>query len=138
MYNPPLIRWDDNLSTGHDRIDSDHQRLIGLTNGLNDAMAEGHGRVALNHLFVDLIHYTATHFKTEEALMDEFNYPDAENHKAEHDKLVDEVMRLQNEHVKGNVTVTVETLTFLRDWLVVHIMRTDKKLGHFLAEINGN
>ena len=120
------ITWNDDLAVGNAFIDSDHRKLIGLVNDLHDAMAEGKGKEVLGATLSNLIKYTAAHFKREEDEMARIGYSGAIAHRQEHEKLVREVLSLQQKFNDGNALLTVKVSKFLKDWLVEHIMKTDK------------
>ena len=123
------MTWSDDLSVGNEFIDNDHQTLIGLINEFHDAMAQGKGSEVLRVTLGNLIKYTAAHFKREEEEMVRIGYADAIAHCSEHEKLIREVLALQKRFSEGNVLLTVKVSQFLSDWLVNHIMKTDKALG---------
>lgn len=121
--------WSDDLAVGNTFIDSDHRKLIGLVNDLHGAMAEGKGKDVLGVTLSNLIKYAAAHFKREEDEMDRIGYSGAIEHRQEHEKLVREVLSLQGKFNEGNALLTVKVSKFLKDWLVEHIMKTDKALS---------
>jgi hemerythrin len=121
--------WSDDLSVGSSFIDNDHRKLIGLVNQLHDAMSQGHGKDILANVLVELIKYTKEHFRREEDHMQKMQYADRAAHKVEHDKLLDQVLDLQKKFNDGSVMLTIQVSKFLREWLVTHIMKSDKKLA---------
>jgi hemerythrin-like metal-binding protein len=124
----------DDLRVGHSFIDSDHEKLIALVNQLHDAMGKGHGKEILGKILNELIHYTREHFKREEDEMKKIQYAGINEHKAEHDKLIKEVVALQAKFISGNGMLSVQVSSFLRSWLTNHIMGTDKKLAAVLKK----
>jgi len=127
-----LMEWSDELSVHIGRVDEQHKQLIGLINGLHDAMKEGKGRDVLGKTLSELVDYTATHFKTEEDLFAAHHYPDHHPHKREHDALTRQAADLKDRFMKGNLFISNETVLFLKDWLYNHILGSDKKYGPFL------
>lgn len=125
--------WSDDLQVGNSFIDNDHQKLIALVNRLHDAMAQGQGKDILGKILDELIRYTREHFKREEDHMQKIRYADFAAHKQEHDKLIKEVVDLQSKFSAGNGMLTVQVSGFLRNWLVNHIMKTDKKLASAIS-----
>jgi hemerythrin-like metal-binding protein len=121
--------WNDDLKVGNTFIDNDHQKLITLVNQLHDAMGQGHGKEVLGKILSELIKYTQEHFKREEDHMQKIGYPGYGAHKQEHDKLIKEVVDLQNKFNAGNGMLSVQVSSFLRGWLVNHIMKVDKDLA---------
>ena len=131
-----LIAWNDSMSVGMARVDDQHKKLIAMINELHSAMLEAKGTGVMGRLFEDLAEYTATHFRTEEDLMDSYGYPaaDTEYHKREHAMLVDQVGKLKARFAAGELALSLEVMNFLRDWLTGHIMDTDAKLRPFFKE----
>jgi hemerythrin-like metal-binding protein len=127
----PLLTWTDALSTGYAEIDEQHRRLIALGNRLNEAVRSGQERQAAGGVFDELIDYTVNHFKFEEGLMDKHGYVAAEDHKGKHRQLVQDVLAHKARFEKGEA-LSSELMNFIRDWLVDHIMKTDKLLGRAL------
>lgn len=126
--------WTDELKVGNAFIDSDHQKLIKLINELHEAMALGRGKEVLGKTLSELIRYTQEHFKREEEHMQRAAYADYAAHKQEHDKLIKEAVALQTKFNGGNGMLSVQVSAFLRDWLVGHIMKVDKKLALALKQ----
>jgi hemerythrin len=129
-----LIAWSDSLSVQVAEIDQQHKNLIAMINELSEAMKAGKGKEVLEKIVNSLIGYTATHFKTEEKYFARFAYPDTENHQKEHAAFVKKVTDFKNGFEAKKVSVTVDVLTFLSDWLKNHIMGTDKKYSQFFHE----
>jgi hemerythrin len=127
-----LIEWNNALSVGVGSIDNQHKELVYMLDTLSDAMQAGHGEDVLGKIFDDLIAYTVRHFGHEEALMKSHSYPDAANHEQEHHDLRTQAIALQDKANAGSIVVTIDTLNFLRNWLVHHIQETDKAFGAYL------
>ena len=127
-----LFTWNDSYSVGVREIDQQHEKIMKFINDLNGAMLEKKGREVVGKILKELINYTASHFAVEEKLMSQHGYPEYDEHKAKHDKMVDKVLALQKDVDANKLTVTSDVMKFLQDWLNKHIMGTDKKYGPFL------
>jgi hemerythrin len=127
-----LITWSDHLTVGIEEIDQQHQKLVQLINGLHNHMLAGDASEIMNKVLDRVIEYTGFHFQTEEQLMQEYDYPESEVHKHEHNELVNTAVALQNKLKGGNAHLTMETMHFLQDWLQHHILGSDKKFADFL------
>ncbi|MCP5459653.1 MAG: hemerythrin family protein [Gammaproteobacteria bacterium] len=128
-----LVDWSDELSVGIQEIDEQHKELLNILNELNEGL---HGvkrkEVRLNVLN-KLVEYTKVHFAVEESLMRILDYPDYEEHKAEHDRLIVEINEFRDLFGQDEVTPTYELLIFLKRWLFNHIMKVDKHYEqHFI------
>ncbi len=128
----PLLNWDNNYSVNIQEIDNQHQLLIKLINELHDAMKIGKGKEALGSILNELVNYTVYHFGYEEKLFSTYGYSESIQHKAAHDKLVEQVKQIQKEYESGKTVFTLEVMNFLKDWLSGHIVGTDKKYSSFL------
>jgi hemerythrin len=129
-----LFQWKEELSVGYPEIDSQHKMLFKYADDLHSAMLSGKGKDILGQTLADLIAYTKRHFAAEERLMQTHQYPDYPPHKAEHDALTQEVVKLQQDFTSSRVALTGEIMKFLSDWLNHHIGEIDKKAGRYLQQ----
>jgi len=121
--------WSDELSVGSSFIDNDHRKLISLVNQLHEAMSQRQGKEIVQSVLVELIKYSQEHFEREEEHMQKIQYAELAAHKAEHDKLLNEVLDLQKKFNDGGELLTFQVSRFLREGLVAHIMKSDMKLA---------
>lgn len=128
-----LMPWKEEYRVGFDPIDAQHIRLVAQINKLGAAMQEGRGKEVLLPVLEELIEYTKTHFSFEEQQMLQQNYPERADHLAKHVDLVKQVMKFYDDVMSGQIVMSVMVMQFLKDWLIKHIMQTDKRLGAFLA-----
>ncbi|MBK1648759.1 bacteriohemerythrin [Rhabdochromatium marinum] len=129
-----LIDWNDALSVGVEEIDDDHQRLVEIVNQLNDAIAAKHQQDVIETILQELLEYTVWHFRHEERLMQASGDPSFMQHKQAHDTLTEQVKAAQQRYLDGDATVADTMLPFLKDWLINHILGTDKTTGQYLAK----
>ena len=129
-----LFVWDDSCKTGITEIDQDHKVLVNLINDLYEAMQDGSGGALLLPIFSALKHYTETHFAKEESYMVECDAPDQESHFQEHRMMVEKLADLERRHRKGEAAISLQTLTFLRDWLKNHICAVDQAMASQLRD----
>ena len=129
-----LIKWDDSLSVNVAQIDRQHKKLVDMINELHEAMKTGKGRDATEKIVFNLLIYAATHFRTEEEYFSKFGYPDANSHEIEHADFVRKVTEFKDDFIKGKLSLTIEIMNFLSDWLKNHIKGTDKKYVRFFNE----
>ena len=129
------IIWDDSLSVEVDEIDEDHRRLVDLFNILSHSVAEGDAENYIEAVLEELISCTIWHFRHEERLMIRYKYEDFENHKAEHNELIDSAKELQKKFHQENKLLTGEDIEYLADWLTGHILSRDMRLGFYLGKV---
>lgn len=126
-----LIHWNDAMSVNVGVIDDQHKQLIAMINQLNDAMLLGKGNEVLGKIISSLVAYTVTHFKLEETYFAQFKYPGTQEHMEEHASFVKKAMQLKEDFEKKKLSITIDVMDFLSDWLKNHIMGTDKKYSGF-------
>lgn len=128
----PLLTWNSKYSVGIQAMDSQHTQLFDMVNDLHSAMMQGKAQSVTGPLLRRLAEYTQRHFSAEEALMASKNYPDLTKHKAEHVALTKQVSEFLARFEKGENTLSLHLMNFLRDWLMNHIQKEDQKYGAFL------
>jgi hemerythrin-like metal-binding protein len=136
ISHEPLL-WNDSYLTGIDRIDDQHRVLVNTLNEANARLAAKVTREVLEQITRSLLSYALYHFETEESLMRQYEYSalataDAARHRDEHRSFSQQVVALREGLRDGNLVTREELLSFLNNWLVNHILHTDKRLGEFL------
>ncbi|MDP2847137.1 MAG: bacteriohemerythrin [Humidesulfovibrio sp.] len=127
-----LMTWTDDLSVGIRLIDEQHKVLLGLINELHAGMRARKSDAVLAGVVERLKEYTVKHFGQEEEYFERYGYPETAAHKELHAKLVQQVLDFEAGLKSGQAKVTMDIMRFLKDWLVKHIMGTDKKYSGFL------
>ncbi len=130
----PGIVWDESLKLGIREIDEQHERLIRYVNDLYVSMKEGKAKERAAMILEDLTRYAEVHFDAEERLMRLHDFPDFALHKLEHGNFVNKVNRLTRDFSGRQVSVTLDLMHFLRDWVTNHIKNTDRKYAPFLKK----
>jgi hemerythrin-like metal-binding protein len=137
MISHEPIVWNESYLTGVQRIDEQHQVLVNTLNEANARLANGVSRELLERITHDLLSYALYHFETEESLMRDYAYgeqakADKDKHQREHRAFSQKVVAIREGLKDGQLVSREELLSFLNNWLVNHILNTDKKLGAFL------
>jgi hemerythrin len=129
-----LLTWNDRYSVGVKSLDSQHTVLFDILNDLHAAMMKGEAQTMTGPLLRKLIDYTRTHFQAEEGLLAASKYPGLEAHRALHRTLMQQVEDYSARFDRGEITLNLHLLNFLRDWLTNHIQKTDHEYGPWLNE----
>lgn len=129
-----LITWTEKLSVGIAKIDKEHQGLVDMLNTLHAGMLAGQGKDVLGPTLAKLIQYSQSHFTGEEVLFRLHAYPQAAEHKKEHDAFTAKAKALDADYKSGKAALTVELMNFLRDWLTKHIMGVDMQYKSYFAQ----
>lgn len=129
-----FFEWSEKLATGVPEMDEQHKKLLNIINELYEAMKQGKGREVVDKVISELVKYTDYHFASEENLMSKYGYPELANHKKEHEYFKNKIKEFSDKKAKGEITLSIEIMNFLKDWLTNHIMHTDKKYGPFIQQ----
>lgn len=121
------IKWSAEYNIGIEPIDTQHQKLVEILNNLNEIKKEK-DMESLIRVFHDLICYSRIHFFDEEEIMKKISYPKYEEHKEEHKFFIDKLEEINKEIYEKNVYISLSMRIFLTDWLVGHILKTDRGL----------
>lgn len=127
--------WGKILSVGVDEIDEDHRKLIDIFNILNHSVIKAESPEYLVATLEELINCTVWHFSHEERLMLKHRYPEIEEHKAEHQELIQSAKELQQKVMQSDKAVADDHIEFLERWLTEHILTADGRLGSFLSQV---
>ena len=132
QYEPVI--WSDALSTGVSVIDDQHRILVDLLNVAGQKLSGPYSKETLEEIVRDLMGYALYHFDTEEELMLQNGYveTDQQQHFQEHRSFSTLVSSIQHRVRQGQHVSVDELLQFLRDWLIHHVLDSDKKLGLYL------
>ena len=131
---PDLMPWGPDIMIGIKRVDDQHKVLVKMINDLHKAMKTRQGKPALEKIMGELVDYTVMHFGMEEKLFAKYGYEEETQHKAIHKKLVDQVLDYQKKLIAGDPTISINLMTFLKDWLTNHIKGIDTKYVPFMKE----
>ncbi|HPA67929.1 MAG TPA: bacteriohemerythrin [Tenuifilaceae bacterium] len=128
-----LISWESNYSVKVGSIDADHKKLVEILNSLFMAMSKGEGSKIISDLVKELQRYTIYHFSREESFFRITGYPNTQKHIEEHKQFIGKVKEYKEKVDKGNNDFSPEMLAYLKDWLLNHILVTDKAYSeHFV------
>jgi voltage-gated potassium channel len=124
-----LFKWESFMSVGVLSLDKDHQHLVNLINKIENAVKNKESRRVINQVFDEMFEYVLIHFKHEEILFEELNYPGLELHKKIHNELLLKVKDLDS---KRAFIRPESIISFLKSWIKHHIMEDDKKYSDYL------
>lgn len=134
--------FSENLITGNELIDSQHEELIGRINKLLDSCESSDAKLTAVKTLDFLSDYTVFHFDAEENLQKEIAYPGYEKHKEQHDafkKTISELDEMLAED-EGPTPAFVEKVEEnVIKWFYTHIEGFDRSVAEykFMRENNG-
>ncbi len=132
------LEWDESFNCGVEIVDWQHRRLVDLLNLLGDAIVQGRSAGVLGEIFGEMYHYAGYHFKTEEKLMQDHDYPDYEAHKEIHVLFTHDLIKLLKRDAKGEAEMDRTLFRFITEWLLKHTFgetdSADRRMGRFMNE----
>lgn len=123
-----MLEWKDSYTVGNARMDAQHKGLIELINVLRD-------KTRVEEALRKLELYIAEHFRQEELLLEEAEFPDIEKHKEQH-KAFEAWLKNRRDDFdagRGGATAHLDIQGYLKIWLVNHILFTDMAYRKYLA-----
>lgn len=127
------FKWDDSFLIGIEELDHEHKLLIGDINRLHKELARHDKKSEIEKRLGDIYARMQAHFALEEHVMKENDYEFFDEHKREHDELLDNyteyMLQFLNQPGVFSSKRIEDTLT---RWMVTHIMESDKKMSLML------
>jgi hemerythrin len=115
---------------GVELIDEQHKKLFELADKAylllkDDFSIDKYDKIV--HILEELKDYTIFHFKSEEEYMESINYKRLFTQRIEHEKFIKALEDINYKYIDEKQDESlVKILNFLNDWLVEHILKTDK------------
>lgn len=129
-----IFKWNDIYSVKVTEMDDQHKKLLDLINQLHDAMLQRRAKEVQKRILDQLITYTKTHFGNEERLMKHHSYPGLPEQLTQHEIFVDKLRNWLDDYKEGKLTLSLDMMNFLKDWLINHIQKIDKKYSDFFNQ----
>ncbi|MEI8393605.1 MAG: bacteriohemerythrin [Rhodospirillaceae bacterium] len=126
-----MLTWNNKYSVDIPCLDGDHVILISLLNQLHINLAEEKSEEALGPVLAALLNYASYHFGYEEQIMERYQFPGFDSHRAAHDRFRDKVKALIAE-TENTEQKARRVRTLLSSWLFDHIVRVDGVLSTWL------
>lgn len=127
-----LLSWNDQYLIGDTTIDEEHKTLFRLINDFHTHWSEKRDRKDIARVLSQLIQYGELHFQDEERIMAQADYPALDNHHQVHEKLIEEIFKLNEELMEQSQLLERDVTKFLKQWLVDHIVHNDYEFRDFL------
>jgi len=124
-----LASLKEGLRTGIDSLDYEHRKLIGVMEALCDSFDRAESAHEVSDLFGALYAQASAHFALEESIMRGKKYAFYDAHKADHERLLDQIRRMMEAYENGMCTDCGTTLrACLEVWLAGHVADADTGL----------
>lgn len=127
-----LLQWKEQYSVGISAVDYEHKELIDLINRLHDELTASGKKLSASAFFGDLFKGISAHFALEERFMRERHYDQLVQHKADHERLLDEIRDIMDEFEERAVA-SAELRARLDAWFSRHFETHDARLHKALG-----
>jgi hemerythrin-like metal-binding protein len=128
-----LIRWEDSFALGIPEVDHEHKSLIALINRLHGAISTSASKIEIADNLAELHASIASHFALEESVMRQRGYDQLAAHKAEHERLLDDIREIMDDQLLGAPADVERALSErLRTWFELHFRTADRRLHEAL------
>ena len=133
-----FFQWNEKYVLGLEEVDEQHRHLAEVFNRLlslyqsltrnpeSDNVNQESLTKCLNLLNSDLEH----HFRSEEKLMREVDYPDYQNHALAHLMILAEMKNYCDRFAKHDEELDLGTLNSLKTWLITHMLDDQVLVDH--------
>ena len=125
------IQWIPAYSVGNKEMDKQHKILFILIN----KFFHQENKEAVVKLFKRLATYVDLHFKAEENLLKQINYPKIAEHITKHNELTDKFYLLEKSLDNYTIDLHHKISTFLYNWLTSHILKADMDYKSYAQSI---
>lgn len=130
-----MIKWNEKFSVNHEEIDNQHKKLIDIIEEVAFIIhSKDFNFVNIVEIVSKLEDYIKIHFEYEEGLMLKHQYPYIELHTKEHNEMRVKIHDIKVFDLEKPNEFYSDTLLYLMDWLLKHIMQMDHQLGKFLNQ----
>ena len=129
------FEWKKDFTVGIKELDDQHKSFFDILNKLGKVAGGSKGMEVVGPVLQELNEYSRHHFTEEENWLKVIGYPGLQSQKQQHEFFISQVTDLQDRYSRGDANIPLSTVEFLREWLLSHILETDKKYGSFMHEV---
>jgi hemerythrin-like metal-binding protein len=123
-----LIEWRPEFSVGNDAIDHEHEQMIQQINMLYEQLDQSADPLTIEAMLGEIQADISAHFALEELLMREANYVEYEDHKEDHEDLLDQIHDLMFSFSEDPDVGRELLMNQLSDWFGRHFATFDARL----------
>lgn len=128
----PDFHWNSSYLVGHPEMDAQHMEMAALINELFSYQEAQRPEDNVVDVLNRLIAHTIRHFSYENRLMLDSSYPLYADHMQEHELLTQQIVNFRDELEAGTRELSSASMLFLKQWLLNHVLNTDRKVAEFI------
>lgn len=130
-----FFEWNKSFELGIEQFDEHHKHLVGLLNEAYDNFTCRGLHDDLGAVLDKLFDYATYHYTAEEHWMGLHGYEGLTHHRDEHNRFSRRVIEIKTDSCNGKTQLLLELLTFLKNWLSDHILKTDVSYARFAVQL---
>ena len=123
-----LLKWKPEYSVGIASVDTEHREMIELINDVYSKLGKSPDAEEVEDCLENIYTAISLHFALEERIMRENSYVEYEEHKDDHEELLDEIRDLMDEFVADTQKGARALEKGLSDWFGRHFATFDARL----------
>lgn len=127
-----LVEWCAEYSVGVPAVDHEHRELIALINEVHERLRARPGDVAIGECLGEIYARISAHFALEERLMRAIDYDQFDDHKADHERLLDDIRDIMDDYEHRRVYDEARFAARLAEWFTEHFKTKDARLHRVL------
>lgn len=127
------IEWRPEFSVGDPELDHEHRVLIDLVNRMAATILDGRVGSDITKRFGDLLRAIAAHFALEERQMREARYDQFQEHKIDHEHLLDQLRDIMDAADAAPERTAEHLVATLEAWFTGHFSTHDARLHRRLG-----
>jgi len=124
------LNWNNSYLVGDALIDSEHQRLFEIARNAKNVVEPSMRKQKIRDEVREIYEYSKTHFQHEEEYMHHIGYPYINEHKQEHQKIIEAMSDfIKKLSLISAVEFEKELAYFIETYMVGHILLKDKRIA---------
>ena len=127
------IKWDDSYNVHHELIDSQHRIFVMILNKLILNITKGVSKEDMFRILDELEKYAEFHFRSEENVMYECQYPGLSNHEQIHSEILHE-LHVLTERLAEDRGRPEDIVEMLRKWFFSHVLNEDSHISQYVRD----
>ena len=132
-----LVQWGEHLSVDHPGIDAQHEVIFNLVSEVHDLWRCNASVIQLSSVVDKLAEVLGNHFRYEERMLEETDYPKLPEHAGEHRMMLEELETIRK-RLTGDGNALPEPgwvlLNFMLGVTVGHILSSDIDYCEYISE----
>jgi hemerythrin len=128
-----LLEWREEYKIGVASVDYEHQQLIALINDAYEQARVGGANLDVVNFLGEIYARISAHFALEERIMRAHDYDNYTAHKADHERLLDEIRDIMDDYEDSRRFDQAVLGERLHVWFTEHFKTHDARLHHHLG-----